>query len=159
MVGFLSSILFSNKTSLTAVGFLIGGKAFITTYLFHRFPKLRKMFDVVVWFYDRLPTTRDQGLKDKSLSSSTLNNLADEEAFKVERLSTSESFNKKLHRDNSTTSMIKLRTSSSPSTDTSSSLSFDQSSNYDVFDDDEADDFSINEHHDDEMFLISKSNS
>ncbi|KAI1714819.1 GRAM domain-containing protein 4 [Ditylenchus destructor] len=55
---FLLSLVVSTGIWLSVVGFLIGGKAFIMTYLYHRFPRLQPIFDVIVYFYNNLPTTR-----------------------------------------------------------------------------------------------------
>ncbi|PIO66719.1 hypothetical protein TELCIR_11551, partial [Teladorsagia circumcincta] len=42
-------------------GLTLGVRIFITTYLFHRFPRLRKRLDTYGWFYRNLPvkTSRD----------------------------------------------------------------------------------------------------
>lgn len=42
-------------------GLTLGVRIFITTYLFHRFPRLRKRLDTYGWFYRNLPvkTTRE----------------------------------------------------------------------------------------------------
>uniref|UniRef100_A0A914WJM1 Uncharacterized protein n=1 Tax=Plectus sambesii TaxID=2011161 RepID=A0A914WJM1_9BILA len=53
---FLQSLFIPMRTLFTVIGLLLGGKAFLTTYLFHRFPRLRHKFDIAVLFLDRLPT-------------------------------------------------------------------------------------------------------
>lgn len=47
------------------LGFLIGGKFFITTFLYHRFPLLRNLFDVAFYFYRNLPTTTTISIKQQ----------------------------------------------------------------------------------------------
>ncbi|TMS38906.1 hypothetical protein L596_005530 [Steinernema carpocapsae] len=60
LVFFLATSLFSGTTCATIVMVALGGKAFITTYLFNRFPKLRQKFDIIVHFFDRLPVLSDR---------------------------------------------------------------------------------------------------
>uniref|UniRef100_A0AC34RIG2 GRAM domain-containing protein n=2 Tax=Panagrolaimus sp. JU765 TaxID=591449 RepID=A0AC34RIG2_9BILA len=55
---FVLSVTTSTSTFLIVIGTLCGGKAFITTFLYHRFPRLRRLLDVALYFYDRLPTSR-----------------------------------------------------------------------------------------------------
>ncbi|KAK6035151.1 hypothetical protein COOONC_27344 [Cooperia oncophora] len=55
------SIIFNTGTCLGMCGLTLGVRIFITTYLFHRFPRLRRRLDTYGWFYRNLPvkTTRD----------------------------------------------------------------------------------------------------
>ncbi|ETN80374.1 hypothetical protein NECAME_09215 [Necator americanus] len=49
------SMIFNTGTCLGMCGLTIGVRIFITTYLFHRFPRLRKRLDTYGWFYRNLP--------------------------------------------------------------------------------------------------------
>ncbi|VDM55132.1 unnamed protein product [Angiostrongylus costaricensis] len=49
------SLIFSTGTCLGMCGITLGVRIFITTYLFHRFPRLRKRLDTYGWFYRNLP--------------------------------------------------------------------------------------------------------
>ncbi|KAE9412892.1 hypothetical protein Angca_004593, partial [Angiostrongylus cantonensis] len=49
------SLIFSTGTCLGMCGITLGIRIFITTYLFHRFPRLRKRLDTYGWFYRNLP--------------------------------------------------------------------------------------------------------
>uniref|UniRef100_A0A914W4W9 GRAM domain-containing protein 4 n=1 Tax=Plectus sambesii TaxID=2011161 RepID=A0A914W4W9_9BILA len=60
---FLLSLCISTGTYFTIIGLGLGFKAFVTTYLFHRFPRLQHKLDVFVWFLDRLPTEIDLKLE------------------------------------------------------------------------------------------------
>ncbi|KRZ24219.1 GRAM domain-containing protein 4 [Trichinella pseudospiralis] len=53
---FVLSILLTTSQFLTFLGFGIAGKLFIMQYLYFRFPRLRHQLDLIVWFYDRLPS-------------------------------------------------------------------------------------------------------
>ncbi|CAD5219208.1 unnamed protein product [Bursaphelenchus okinawaensis] len=48
-------VLTSLNTFLIVIGWLCGGKAFMMTYLYYRFPRLRQMFDIAFYFYRHLP--------------------------------------------------------------------------------------------------------
>uniref|UniRef100_A0A914C3E0 GRAM domain-containing protein n=1 Tax=Acrobeloides nanus TaxID=290746 RepID=A0A914C3E0_9BILA len=63
---FVNSVIFSNNAYFIGIGFLIGGRAFLTNYLYHRFPKMQKLFDVFVYFWDRVPSEME---KKKRLGS------------------------------------------------------------------------------------------
>uniref|UniRef100_A0A914Y527 GRAM domain-containing protein n=1 Tax=Panagrolaimus superbus TaxID=310955 RepID=A0A914Y527_9BILA len=99
LIFFLASISCSNSTCLTIIGFGFGGKAFITTYLFHRFPRLRHMFDIIVYFYDRLPTSRTEVTTKilSKLSSSSLNSMKTAWKSSNDPLPKSQSTNNILH--------------------------------------------------------------
>uniref|UniRef100_A0A915CY48 Reticulon-like protein n=1 Tax=Ditylenchus dipsaci TaxID=166011 RepID=A0A915CY48_9BILA len=60
---FLLSVVLTTGWWFTVVGFLIGGKSFFTTYMYHRFPRLRSLFDVLFYFYSHLPTSRSAVLQ------------------------------------------------------------------------------------------------
>ncbi|KAJ1362465.1 hypothetical protein KIN20_022016 [Parelaphostrongylus tenuis] len=49
------SLIFNTGTCLGMCGMTLGVRIFITTYLFHRFPRLRKRLDTYGWFYRSLP--------------------------------------------------------------------------------------------------------
>ncbi|KIH67683.1 hypothetical protein ANCDUO_01986 [Ancylostoma duodenale] len=49
------SVIFNTGTCLGMCGLTLGVRIFITTYLFHRFPRLRKRLDTYGWFYRNLP--------------------------------------------------------------------------------------------------------
>ncbi|KAK5976107.1 GRAM domain-containing protein [Trichostrongylus colubriformis] len=49
------SMIFNTGTCLGMCGLTLGVRIFITTYLFHRFPRLRKRLDTYGWFYRNLP--------------------------------------------------------------------------------------------------------
>nr|CDJ97578.1 Protein Y77E11A.12, isoform a [Haemonchus contortus] len=55
------SMIFNTGTCLGMCGLTLGVRIFITTYLFHRFPRLRRRLDTYGWFYRNLPvrTSRD----------------------------------------------------------------------------------------------------
>jgi len=61
---FTVSLVTTTSVFLTIVGFGIGIKVFITTYLYYRFPRLRHKLDVFTWFLDRTPA--DQGSRKES---------------------------------------------------------------------------------------------
>ncbi|KAI6181307.1 GRAM domain-containing protein 4 [Aphelenchoides besseyi] len=52
------SLLTSLNTFLIVIGFLIGGKAFLMTFTYYRWPRLRYMFDIAFYFYRNLPTKK-----------------------------------------------------------------------------------------------------
>uniref|UniRef100_A0AC35G5L2 GRAM domain-containing protein n=1 Tax=Panagrolaimus sp. PS1159 TaxID=55785 RepID=A0AC35G5L2_9BILA len=88
----------ARNTCLTIIGFGFGGKAFITTYLFHRFPRLRHMFDIIIYFYDRLPTSRTENydkqiVSKASASNSNLNKTSSSWKRSTDPLSKSQSTN------------------------------------------------------------------
>lgn len=49
------SMIFNTGTCLGMCGLTLGVRIFITTYLFDRFPRLRKRLDTYGWFYRNLP--------------------------------------------------------------------------------------------------------
>ncbi|EPB78814.1 hypothetical protein ANCCEY_02093 [Ancylostoma ceylanicum] len=49
------SVIFNTGTCLGMCGLTLGVRIFITTYLFNRFPRLRKRLDTYGWFYRNLP--------------------------------------------------------------------------------------------------------
>ncbi|KAK0400284.1 hypothetical protein QR680_003439 [Steinernema hermaphroditum] len=61
LVFFTATSTLSGSTCTTIVLVAIGGKTFITTYLFNRFPRLRQKFDIIVHFFDRLPVLSERG--------------------------------------------------------------------------------------------------
>ncbi|CAJ0602412.1 unnamed protein product [Cylicocyclus nassatus] len=67
------SMVFNTGTCLGMCGLTLGVRIFITTYLFHRFPRLRKRLDTYGWFYRNLPMKTDRDLVS---ASSTDGNLA-----------------------------------------------------------------------------------
>jgi len=56
LAGFISSLFVPMRMIFTGIGLGLGIKLFVTTYLFHRFPRLQHKLDVAILFLDRLPT-------------------------------------------------------------------------------------------------------
>uniref|UniRef100_A0A1I7YYG7 GRAM domain-containing protein n=1 Tax=Steinernema glaseri TaxID=37863 RepID=A0A1I7YYG7_9BILA len=59
-VFFVAVSVMPGSTCATITFAALGGKVFVTTYLFNRFPKLRQKFDILVHFFDRLPVLSQQ---------------------------------------------------------------------------------------------------
>ncbi|WKY05388.1 hypothetical protein Q1695_005975 [Nippostrongylus brasiliensis] len=80
------SMIFNTGTCLGMCGLTLGVRIFITTYLFHRFPLLRKRLDTYGWFYRNLPV---KGSRDQSplltVSTEPLPSLAAKSASPMAR--------------------------------------------------------------------------
>ncbi|GMT21963.1 hypothetical protein PFISCL1PPCAC_13260, partial [Pristionchus fissidentatus] len=68
----LWSLCFSVETCLTACALAFGVRLFVTTYLFHKFPRLRYRLDTFGYFYRNLPVKSGELLeRPQSLDSRT----------------------------------------------------------------------------------------
>ncbi|KRY22133.1 GRAM domain-containing protein 4, partial [Trichinella patagoniensis] len=86
---FVLSILLTTSQFLTFLGFGIAGKLFIMQYLYFRFPRLRHQLDLIVWFYDRLPSnvasrSSEAGMQQRSSSTHKVGNSATTESNNIE---------------------------------------------------------------------------
>ncbi|KRZ60501.1 GRAM domain-containing protein 4, partial [Trichinella nativa] len=86
---FVLSILLTTSQFLTFLGFGIAGKLFIMQYLYFRFPRLRHQLDLIVWFYDRLPSnvasrSSEAGMQQRSSSTHKVDNSATTESNNIE---------------------------------------------------------------------------
>uniref|UniRef100_A0A0M3I5H5 GRAM domain-containing protein 4 n=1 Tax=Ascaris lumbricoides TaxID=6252 RepID=A0A0M3I5H5_ASCLU len=59
---FTMSVFCSTSTCFFIIGLIVGLKAFITAYLYHRFPRLRNKLDVFSYFFFRVPNNLEKSM-------------------------------------------------------------------------------------------------
>uniref|UniRef100_A0A1I7RH54 GRAM domain-containing protein 4 n=1 Tax=Bursaphelenchus xylophilus TaxID=6326 RepID=A0A1I7RH54_BURXY len=97
-------VLTSLNTFLIVIGLLCGGKAFIMTYLYYRFPRLRQMFDIAFFFYRHLPKSPHK-LEKMEKKTTALRRQSDTYSSEL-----SQKLKNKLLRNDSTTTNCTVKT-------------------------------------------------